>query len=381
MYSQASRSTSSVSDSTKYEPASGIGRVDHPGLGGDDLLRPQRQPGGFLGRQRQRLVVAVGVQALRPAEHRGQRLERDPNDVVERLLGGERRPTGLGVEAQHRAARILGTEALGHDPVPHPPAGPELGDLLEEVVVPVPEERQPWAEVVDVHAGVDRSLHVGDRVGERERDLLHRGRARLTDVVAGDRDRVPLRDVLGAVLEDVGDDPHRRPRRVHVGAAGDVLLEQIVLDRARDLIAADTLLLGDELVEQQQDRRRRVDRHRRRHLVERDVGQQQSACRRSSRSPRPPCRPRPRRAGDRSRDPSGSAGRTRTTARSGRRASRNLKRWLVDSAVPKPAYWRIVHGRPRYIDGYTPRVNGASPGRRAARPDPTPRDRRRCRAP
>ena len=35
------------------------------------------------------------------------------------------------------------------------------------------------------------------------------------------------------------------------------------------------LLLGDELVEQQQDRRRRVDRHRRRDLVERQVVEQQ----------------------------------------------------------------------------------------------------------
>src|SRR3954452_12851816 len=38
-------------------------------------------------------------------------------------------------------------------------------------------------------------------------------------------------------------------------------------------------------------------------------------------------------------------------------------RWLASHAVPKPAYWRIVHGRPVYIDGYTPRVNGYSPGR------------------
>ncbi len=30
---------------------------------------------------------------------------------------------------------------------------------------------------------------------------------------------------------------------------------------------------------------------------------------------------------------------------------RNLKRALVASAVPNPAYWRIVHSRPRYIDG------------------------------
>ena len=30
--------------------------------------------------------------------------------------------------------------------------------------------------------------------------------------------------------------------------------------------------------------------------------------------------------------------------------------------VPNPANWRIVHRRPRYIDGYTPRVNGYCPG-------------------
>ena len=31
--------------------------------------------------------------------------------------------------------------------------------------------------------------------------------------------------------------------------------------------------------------------------------------------------------------------------------------------MPKPANWRIVHSRPRYMLGYTPRVNGNSPGR------------------
>ena len=73
---------------------------------------------------------------------------------------------------------------------------------------------------------------VGDGVGQREGDLLHRGRARLADVVAGDGDRVPARQVLVAVGEDVADDAQRGRRRVDVGAAGDVLLEQVVLDRA-----------------------------------------------------------------------------------------------------------------------------------------------------
>jgi hypothetical protein len=93
--------------------------------------------------------------------------------------------------------------------------------------------------------------------------------------VTGDRDRVPVRNVRRAVLEDVGDDPHRRTGRIHVGAAGDVLLEQVVLDRATDVRARHTVLLGDELVHQEEDRGRRVDRHRRRDLVERQVGEQQ----------------------------------------------------------------------------------------------------------
>ena len=42
---------------------------------------------------------------------------------------------------------------------------------------------------------------------------------------------------------------------------------------------------------------------------------------------------------------------------------RYLKRLLVSSGVPKPANWRIVHSRPRYMVGCAPRVNGYWPGR------------------
>jgi hypothetical protein len=38
------------------------------------------------------------------------------------------------------------------------------------------------------------------------------------------------------------------------------------------------------------------------------------------------------------------------------------KRAFVSSAVPKPAYCRMVQKRPRYIVGCTPRVYGGSPG-------------------
>ena len=55
-----------------------------------------------------------------------------------------------------------------------------------------------------------------------------------------------------AVSKDVADQPQRLPRRIDVRAAGDVLLEHVVLDRARQLRRVDALLLRDQLVQQQQ---------------------------------------------------------------------------------------------------------------------------------
>jgi hypothetical protein len=39
-------------------------------------------------------------------------------------------------------------------------------------------------------------------------------------------------------------------------------------------------------------------------------------------------------------------------------AIRYLKRWLVSAGLPKPAYWRMVHGCLRYISRWMPRVKG-----------------------
>ena len=81
-------------------------RVDHvgdAGLLGEDQLRVARDARRELGRQRDRLVERVGVQALRAAEHRGHRLDGGAHDVVVRVLLGERHARRLAVRAQHRA--------------------------------------------------------------------------------------------------------------------------------------------------------------------------------------------------------------------------------------------------------------------------------------
>ena len=133
------------------------------------------------------------------------------------------------------------------------------------------EEGEPRRELVDGQAGADRALDVGDAVRQRERHLLRRRRAGLAHVVAADADRVPGRQVLPAVGEDVGGQAHRRARREDVGAAGDVFLEDVVLDRAAQAPHVDAALLRRRDVERQQDRRRGVDRHGGGDAVQRDA--------------------------------------------------------------------------------------------------------------
>ena len=210
------------------------------------------------------------MQRLGAAEHRRQRLERGADDVVERLLRGQRDAGGLGVEAQPHRLLALGAVGLAHLARPDPPRRPVLGDLLEEVDVGVEEEGEPRGEVVDVEAALERPLDVGEAVLEREGELLLGGRAGLADVVAGDRDRVPARHVLGAPLDHVGDQAHRRLDREAPLLLGDVLLEDVGLDRAAELLRRHPLLLADEDVEGEQDRRRGVDRHRGGDAAQRD---------------------------------------------------------------------------------------------------------------
>ena len=80
----------------------------------------------------------------------------------------------------------------------------------------------------------DRRLDVGDRVGQREGQLLGGRRAGLAHVVAAEIEIVfQFGSSRGAELEDVGHEAHRRARREDVGPARDVLLEDVVLGRAR----------------------------------------------------------------------------------------------------------------------------------------------------
>ena len=114
----------------------------------EQLLRSQRDSRAPLARQRERLVEPIGVNRLRAAADRGERLDGDADDVVLRLLGGQRRTARLRVETKRLRPRVGRSEAVAHDARPQAPRRAELRHLLEEMIVRVEEEGEPLAELV-----------------------------------------------------------------------------------------------------------------------------------------------------------------------------------------------------------------------------------------
>ena len=180
----------------------------HVGLVSDDLLGPHREGGRHFRGQPERLVERVGVQTLRPAEHRAHRLQGHPHDVVVRLLGGEGAAAGLGMEAQSLRPRVGDAVALLQQPGPQGAGGPELGDLLEEIGENREEEGEARGKRPDLEAGRPSGLHVGDGVRHGEAELLDRRGPRFAQVIAGNGDGVPVRQPLLAIPEDISGEAH-----------------------------------------------------------------------------------------------------------------------------------------------------------------------------
>ena len=214
------------------------------------------------------------MQRLRAALRRRHRLDHGARDVVVGVLRGQRPSRRLAMRAQRQRALVLWRKVLLDERRPQQAAGPELGDLHEEIHAGVPEERQARREAVDVEAGSDAGARIFDAVGDGVGELQVDRRAGLLDVIAGDRDRVEFRHVPRRVADDVGDDPHRWFRRVDVGVADHELLQDVVLDGPAEVLFRDALFFARHDVERHDRQHRAVHGHRHRHLAERDAVEQ-----------------------------------------------------------------------------------------------------------
>ena len=216
----------------------------------------------------------VGVQALRAAEHGGHGLDGGAHHIVVGVLGGQAPAAGLAMGAQHPALRVLGLEAILHDPTPQQARRAQLGHFQIEVHADRKEERQARRNAVHVQPALRRGAHVLHAVGQREGQFDGLVGARLLHVVAGNRDAVELRHLGGCVRHDVRDHPHRGLGRVDVGVADHELLEDVVLDGAAELSLRDPLFLRGHHIAGQHRQHGAVHGHADRYLVERDAVEQ-----------------------------------------------------------------------------------------------------------
>eukprot|EP00968_Pinguiococcus_pyrenoidosus_P015893 scaffold1492_cov257-Pinguiococcus_pyrenoidosus.AAC.8 len=236
-----------------------------------DDLRVSRDPSAELGGQSQSFVEGVRVQRL-GAPHDGRHgLDRGAHHVVVRILLGQAVSTGLAVRPEHARHGVLRLEVLLHEVRPQAPGRAKLRHLGVEVHAHRKEEAEARCHLVHVQASLYRAAYILDSVCQRERQLDHGVRARLLHVVPTDADAVVERHVLGRESKDVLDDPHARLRRVDVRVAHHELLQDVVLDRAAELLQGDAALLGSHDVEGQHGEHRAVHGHRDAHLVQRNL--------------------------------------------------------------------------------------------------------------
>ena len=230
-----------------------------PGAGEAEGLVPGRELHG------------AGAGVLRESD--GEHLDQDAVDVVFRLLLGQAERVDLHAVAEAAVFRIADAVGFAADLVPEVDEGAHLAHLGDEADAGVHEEGDAGDELGEV-GWVDPAADLvedGARGGEREGELLLGRGAGLLQVVAADVHRVPLRHRAVAVLGDVGDQLQAGLGREDVGAAGEVFLDDVVLDGALEPGDVGALLLGGGDVEGEEPGGGGVDRHRRVHRLEGDA--------------------------------------------------------------------------------------------------------------
>src|SRR5258707_6129402 len=165
----------------------GVNGVGDAGFMGDDLLGAQGDERGVFRGKRESFIKGVVVQGLAAAENGSERLNSDADDVVLRLLRGKGGAGSLHMEAQKQRAWIARAEALAHDAGPQAARGAVLGDLFEQIVMSVEEERKLRREVIDAEASVESGLEGSNAIREDESAFLDGTRARSTVEIAGNR--------------------------------------------------------------------------------------------------------------------------------------------------------------------------------------------------
>ena len=203
----------------------------------------------------------------------GQHLDQDAVDVVFGLLFREAEGIDLHAIAEAAQFRVLHAIACGTDVVPEFGEGAHLAQFGDEADAGVHEEGDAAHHVGEMF-GRDLAPQVvehGAGGGQREGQFLLGRRACLLQVVGTDVHRVPFGQVFARPGGDIRDHAQAGFGRANIGPAREVFLDDVVLDSALESRDVGILFLGQGDVEREEPGRRRVDRHRGVHPVERDL--------------------------------------------------------------------------------------------------------------
>ena len=242
--------------------------LEQVGLIGEDLLHAKRPLLIPRARQAERFIPCRQLHRSRAGalgqRHR-QHLDEDAGDVVLRLLLRESQRIDLYAVAEQSLLGIIDAVALGGDLVPELGESAHLAQLGDEPQAGIDEEGDASDHVTE-GAALDRArgLHGvehRDRRCERKREFLHRRRTRLLQVIGAHVDRVPLRHLAGGEQDHVLSEPHGGGGRKHVGAAGEIFLDDVVLRGPLQFLPRDALFVGERDIEREQPGGRRVDGH------------------------------------------------------------------------------------------------------------------------
>ena len=214
------------------------------------------------------------MQGLSAAHYSSCGLQSNTNDVVVRLLSGQHGTSGLSVYTEHHGFRFFSAESFFHNFSPYTTGSAEFSNFFEYVVVSIPEEGQTACESVNIHTSFDSSFYISDAISDGECDFLGSGGTSFTDVVTGNGDGVPQRNIFGAIFKNVGDQTHGGFRREDISAASSIFFQDIVLNGAAEFISGNALFFSNCDVHAEQYGCRSVDGHRSGNFVQRNAIEQ-----------------------------------------------------------------------------------------------------------
>src|SRR5919107_1909173 len=165
------------------------------------------------------------------------------------------------MEAHAHRLGLLGAEHFLHHLGVGPANRPELGDLFEEVGLRDKEEREPGRKLVHVETSACHVLHEGLCISQGKSYFVQRATPGFRDVIAADVDWVIAAHVASTIHDSVAHDTHARADRVDPLLLGRVLLKDIVLNGARELVKVVSTLFCQRHVHREQDPGARIYGH------------------------------------------------------------------------------------------------------------------------